>query len=154
MIVREIVLALGSNIGDSEATLSTARQLVSERIGPVIASSRLIRTPAWGVEDQADFLNQVIAVRPDVFLSKFSSASLAGMLHSLLDITQAIEVHLGRERLQHWGPRTCDIDIIFVGRIRFESERLSLPHPWWRERDFVGGLIASDLPDFLPFGAP
>ncbi len=86
-----------------------------------------------------------------VFSSVSKVGSVAGaeesplrtkLLH-LLDLTQGIETELGRKRKTHWGPRTCDIDIIFVDNIRFETKRLSLPHPWWAERAFVRDLLDS-----------
>ncbi|NJC24712.1 2-amino-4-hydroxy-6-hydroxymethyldihydropteridine diphosphokinase [Neolewinella antarctica] len=153
MKIRQITFALGGNVGDVAAMLAAARQHIELEIGPIVARSRELRTAAWGVEQQPDFLNQVIVVDPTVFTEREWSTSPTETLHHLLDTTQAIERGLGRERKLHWGPRTCDIDIIFVDRIRLETERLSLPHPWWRERDFVGGLLAADLPGFMPFGA-
>lgn len=139
-----MTLALGSNLGDRHATLAAARKLIGERIAPLHYTSELMQTKAWGVEDQPDFLNQVIILRYD--LGEGAGAgegSLKASLLRLLDLTQGIESDLGRERKTHWGPRTCDIDIIFVGNIRFESERLSLPHPWWAERAFVRDLFNS-----------
>lgn len=133
-----ITLALGSNLGDRHATLASARRLISERIGPLRSASALLETRAWGVEDQPDFLNQVIVAEHDLGSAAGAvGGSLKAKLLRLLDLTQGIETELGRERKTHWGPRTCDIDIIFAGNIRFESERLSLPHPWWAERAFV-----------------
>lgn len=101
-----------------------------------------METNAWGVEDQPDFLNQVIVVEyhPGSAAGAEKGFLKAKLLH-LLGLTQGIEAALGRERKIHWGPRTCDIDIIFVDDIRFESERLSLPHPWWAERAFVSELL-------------
>ncbi|WP_187270863.1 2-amino-4-hydroxy-6-hydroxymethyldihydropteridine diphosphokinase [Neolewinella aurantiaca] len=138
-----VTLALGSNLGDRHATLITARRLIRRRIGLVIYESELLETKAWGVEDQPDFLNQVITVRynPGSAAGAMQASLKTRLLH-LLDLTQGIEAALGRERKAHWGPRTCDIDIIFVDNIRFESERLSLPHPWWAERHFVRNLLS------------
>lgn len=147
--VNYAVVALGSNLGDNKKTLEQAREAITEQIGPIIAQSQEIRTAAWGMTEQPDFLNQVIAIKPTHLPAE---ASLEDWLHRLLDTTQAIEKSLGRERKATWGPRTCDIDLIFVDRIRIETQRLSLPHPWWRERDFVGGLIKRELSGFLPFG--
>lgn len=181
-----LTLALGTNLGDRHQILADTRRLIGERIGPVINVSSIIETKAWGVEDQPDFLNQVIVVDGTAFggtvLSSGTASSgppasrgegavqssgtassgppdsqgegaaagagnvsVRAMLHRLLDLTQGIEADLGRERKTHWGPRTCDIDIIFVDDLRYEDERISLPHPWWREREFVAGLIQKNL---------
>ncbi|MEM9261856.1 MAG: 2-amino-4-hydroxy-6-hydroxymethyldihydropteridine diphosphokinase [Bacteroidota bacterium] len=153
-----LTIALGANLGDRHATLSRARHLITERIGPLIAASSVVETKAWGKVDQPDFLNQVISVDPRHFAPQYfmlgaaagaKSGSIKAYLHKLLDSTQAIEAELGRQREITWGPRTCDIDLIFVGDLRYEDERLSLPHPWWRERDFVGGIIERELAEFL-----
>ncbi|OAV45372.1 2-amino-4-hydroxy-6-hydroxymethyldihydropteridine diphosphokinase [Lewinella sp. 4G2] len=152
MKIRQVTLALGTNLGDRPELLARARKAITETIGPITAATEEINTAAWGNTDQPDFLNQVITVQPTVFSAHTGSLPLADQLHQLLATTQTIELDLGRDRKEHWGPRTCDIDIIFVDRIRFESDRLSLPHPWWREREFVGGLIATELPWVRPFG--
>jgi 2-amino-4-hydroxy-6-hydroxymethyldihydropteridine diphosphokinase len=149
----QVTLALGSNLGDRHAILTKARQLIAERIGPVLEVSSLLETEAWGVTEQPDFLNQVIVVRYQPFLGAAAGAkevSLKAVLHRLLDLTQSIETALGRQRKTHWGPRTCDVDIIFVDDLRYEDERLSLPHPWWAVREFVGGIIKADLAHWLP----
>ena len=139
-------------MGDRVKTLQICRELINENIGPTLQSTSVVETAAWGLTDQPDFLNQVVLVNPRTFNTNSSSQLLSEKLIELLDLTQSIEKALGRERHLHWGPRTCDIDIIFVDRLQYEDERLSLPHPWWRERDFVGGLIERELPDLLPFG--
>jgi 2-amino-4-hydroxy-6-hydroxymethyldihydropteridine diphosphokinase len=146
-----LTIALGANLGDREATLATARQLIQDRLGSLYAVSYLQETPAWGMTDQPDFLNQVVVVvlRQEWEELLITTSSLAAGLHQLLDTVQGIETELGRQRKEHWGPRTCDLDLIFLRDLRFEDERISLPHPWWRERDFVGGIIRRELPQLL-----
>lgn len=134
-----LTLSLGTNLGDRHEILTSARRLIAARIGPIRHASAVSETAAWGVTDQPDFLNQVIVVE-----YALAPPPLRPQLHALLDLTQGIETDLGRERKTHWGPRTCDIDLIFFGDLRYEDERLSLPHPWWQERDFVGGIIKKD----------
>jgi 2-amino-4-hydroxy-6-hydroxymethyldihydropteridine diphosphokinase len=142
-----LTIALGANLGDREATLATARHLIQDRIGSLHAMSSLQETAAWGMTDQPDFLNQVIVVvlKEELEDRLVNTSNLAAGLHHLLDVVQGIELELGRQRKEHWGPRTCDLDLIFLRDLRFEDERLSLPHPWWRERDFVGGIIRREL---------
>ena len=145
----QLTLALGSNLGDRAVYLLRARSLVEANLGPVTYASEVIETPAWGVTDQPDFLNQVLVVD----ISEWSAAPLphpaapasappiAAMLHRLLDACQAIEKELDRVRKSDWGPRTVDLDLIFVDEVRWEDARLSLPHPWWEERAFVRELL-------------
>lgn len=140
----KLTLALGTNLGDRPAMLAAARRLITERLGPIIAASAEVETAAWGMSDQPDFLNQVIVVAYHL-----APPPLQKQLHRLLDATQSIEADLGRERKTHWGPRTCDVDIIFFSDLRYEDERLNLPHPWWNGRDFVGGIIRRELPWLL-----
>ena len=137
---RLVTIALGTNQGDRPALLAAARTALSEQVGPLVSQSPVVETAPWGVTGQPDYLNQVIVVkwRPPV-------GSLRDQLLNLLDRTQRIETDLGRVRKERWGTRTCDIDLIFADDLRYEDERLSLPHPWWRARDFVGGVIAREL---------
>ncbi len=125
-------------MGDRANFLRRAKVLIGERIGPLTRQSAVVETPAWGNTDQGDFLNQVLEV---ALPGHWFGNDLTDRLHDLLDQTQAIERELGRERKTQWGPRTIDIDLIFLDDLRFESQRLSLPHPWWREREFVAGLL-------------
>ena len=144
-----LTLALGANLGDRARTLAAARRAIGEQIGPILAVSTLLETPAWGVTDQPDFLNQVVVLSIAIELPLHPRPRL----HHLLNITQSIENSLGLDRTTktHWGPRNCDIDLIFLDDIHYEDERISLPHPWWAERDFVGGLIQRELIEVLPF---
>lgn len=134
----KLTLSLGSNLGDRDQYLREARRLLSKRLGEIVYESNLLQTPPWGKLDQPAFLNQVIVLHaPD----RSAAQTVNAYLHHLLTVTQSIEAELGRERKEHWGPRTVDIDLIFLDDIIYEDERLSLPHPWWRERDFVHRLL-------------
>ena len=139
-----MTIALGSNQGDSPTLLATARELIAAEIGPLLHASSILTTKAWGVTDQPDFLNQVVVAEvPDAF------PITREYLHGFLDRTQSIEQRLGRLRKTHWGPRTVDLDLIFLDDVRWEDERLSLPHPWWGMREFVGGILRGELPAVL-----
>ncbi|MFK8163873.1 MAG: 2-amino-4-hydroxy-6-hydroxymethyldihydropteridine diphosphokinase [Lewinella sp.] len=150
-----LTIALGANLGDRESNLASARQLIQERLGALHAVSSIMETSAWGMTDQPDFLNQVVVVELNKEWTRLlvSGSSLPAGLHQLLDVVQEIELALGRQRKAHWGPRTCDLDLIFLQDIRFEDDRLSLPHPWWSARDFVGGIIRREL-GWLLLGYP
>ncbi len=143
-----LTIALGTNLGNRSDNMNQARSLIQERIGPIIQESTILETKAWGVTEQPDFLNQVVVVSLDQHdFAGTTRSSIRATLHHLLDITQSIERDLGRERKTHWGARTIDLDLIFLGDIRYEDERISLPHPWWKERDFVRGLVDVPLVD-------
>ena len=129
-------LSLGANIGDPPAQLAEAIARIDahEHI-TVIARSPLIITKAWGKTDQPDFANMAIAVETGL-------KPLA-----LLEVLLGIELEMGRERIEVWGPRVIDIDIIAYDRIEMATPRLTLPHPHAHSRDFVLVPLAEISPD-------
>ncbi|RUL79868.1 2-amino-4-hydroxy-6-hydroxymethyldihydropteridine diphosphokinase [Dyella choica] len=120
-------IALGSNLGDTRQHLLDAIEALA--VLPqteVLARSRLYRTPPWGVLDQPDFLNAVVAIE----------TALAP--HDLLEALLNIERAAGRQRNgDRWGPRTLDLDLLHVAGRTVNSERLTLPHPHIADRAFV-----------------
>jgi 2-amino-4-hydroxy-6-hydroxymethyldihydropteridine diphosphokinase len=124
------VLALGSNLGDREATIRQALREIDALPGvKVIKASGLVETPALkpgGVDmDAPAYLNAVIAVR--------SAVGASELLHGL----QGIEHALGRARGTRWGDRTIDIDIIAFAGPPIDEPDLTVPHPRAHERAFV-----------------
>ncbi len=87
--------------------------------------SSIYETPAWGKTDQADFLNLACQVHTDLSAQEF------------LAYCQAIEQDLDRVRIEKWGQRTIDLDIIFWDEERIEAEELIVPHLYAHERAFV-----------------
>jgi 2-amino-4-hydroxy-6-hydroxymethyldihydropteridine diphosphokinase len=120
-------VALGSNLGDSQQQLLHAIvALASLPHTHLLGRSHVYRTPPWGVHDQPDFLNAVVALE----------TSLAP--HDLLDALLEIERAAGRERNgERWGPRILDLDLLHVAGETVSDERLTLPHPHISERAFV-----------------
>jgi 2-amino-4-hydroxy-6-hydroxymethyldihydropteridine diphosphokinase len=119
-------IGLGSNLGDREQALVDAVRHIHHLEGVAVEScSALYETDPVGFVDQPAFLNMVVRVKtslePDVLLRK--------ML--------AIEIQLGRVRDVHWGPRTIDLDLLRVDDMILQTELLTLPHPYMRERAFV-----------------
>lgn len=124
--LQPVILSLGSNVGDSLATLQGAVDALAQVDGLILdAVSSVYRTAPWGGVEQDDFLNIVVLGRSD----------LDPLV--LLDRTQAIENDFGRRREVRWGPRTLDIDLIWVGPDPRDDARLILPHPRAHERAFV-----------------
>ncbi len=118
-------ILLGGNIGEVSKTINNAILLIAKDCGTVISSSSVYQTAAWGNEDQPEFLNQVITIQ--TFLSPLT----------LLSSLQDIETKLGRERHEHWGARTIDIDILFLENEIINSQRLTIPHPQIQNRKFT-----------------
>lgn len=129
--VQEVVLSLGSNLGDREKFLSSAIDLINTEIGDIVKKSSVYETSSWGF-DSFNFLNQVIVV------------NTSAKPFEILDIIQHIEKRLGRNNkskmingIPEYHDRTIDIDILIYGNEIIESERLTIPHPKMRERDFI-----------------
>ena len=119
-------IALGSNIGDSEAYLKEAidklDHLSTSRVEKV--SSFLVTAP-YGVTDQPDFLNGCLKLQTLLYPGE------------LLRELNRIEQEAGRERIIHWGPRTLDLDIIFYDDLICEEDDLCIPHIEMHKRCFV-----------------
>ena len=128
-------LGLGGNLGDPPAAMAEAlRRLDARADCSVSAVSRLYKTPPWGKTDQADFFNCCALLETSL------------EPEALLDVCLSIEQSMKRERIERWGPRTIDIDILTYGDRTAGSERLSLPHPRMTERAFVLVPLAEIAP--------
>ena len=115
-------LGLGSNVGDREAALNAA----IERLHPVAVSSLYETEPVGEILDQPDFLNAAARERTDV------------EPEALLDLCKAIEVEQGRMMgAPRHGPRPLDVDVLMMGDLELETERITLPHPEVTARRFV-----------------
>lgn len=121
-------IALGSNLGDREATLSSAVDQIGLLPGTrLLARSSWVQTDPVGVQDQPSFLNGAVEIE----------TSLAP--HRLLEELLRIEVGHGRRREEgsRWGPRTLDLDLLLYGTREVREAGLTIPHPRMAERAFV-----------------
>ena len=118
-------LLLGSNMGNSKASLSKAVVQIEKQIGKIIRQSGLYSTAAWGNIKQPDFLNQVIIVETNL------------SAHQTMQTILNIEKKMGRIRTVKNAPRVIDIDILFFNKEIIEQEHLSIPHPQIQNRRFV-----------------
>ena len=118
------VVALGANIGNPEEQLNLAVAMLRESTDLLSVSSFYL-TKAVGGPDQPDYLNAVYILE-----SELPAMELLSLLHG-------VEKSLGRERVEHWGPRTIDLDLIQYGGILSSAQELTLPHPRAYERRFV-----------------
>lgn len=129
-------LCLGSNLNDPRGQVRKAAQILCAEPGiHVRRESSLIRTKAYGKEDQPDFYNQVLEIE-----TQYEPYEL---LHALQDI----ERRMGRIRREKWGPRVIDLDILFYGDVVLETDPLTLPHPDLHNRDFVLDLLTELNPE-------
>jgi len=118
------VISLGANLGNPKDNLDTALALLREATILKSVSSYITTKPVGGPE-QPDYLNAICIVDSDL-----PALDLLSVLHG-------IEKAMGRERIQHWGPRTIDLDLIQYGDLISKADELVLPHPRAHERRFV-----------------
>jgi 2-amino-4-hydroxy-6-hydroxymethyldihydropteridine diphosphokinase len=130
------VIALGANIGNPKEQMDIAVSLLRESLEVTAVSSYFTTAPVGGPE-QPDYLNAVAIAESDL-----PASELLALLHG-------IEKVLGRERIEHWGPRTIDLDLIQYGSILSYADELLLPHPRAHERRFVLEPWSQIEPDAL-----
>ena len=118
------VISLGANIGNPEEQMQLAIAMLREATD-VIALSSIYTTEPVGGPEQPNYLNAICIAE-----SELPAADLVALLHG-------IEKTLGRERVERWGPRTIDLDLIQYGTILSSAQELELPHPRAHERKFV-----------------
>jgi 2-amino-4-hydroxy-6-hydroxymethyldihydropteridine diphosphokinase len=122
-----VYIGLGANLGDREATIRRALNLLAVRGDiDVEAVSSLRETDPVDYEDQPRFLNGVAALRTEL------------PPRALLERLQDAELHLGRDRRgPRFGPRTIDLDLLLYGSQEIDEPGLRVPHPRLAERRFV-----------------
>lgn len=118
------VISLGANIGNPEKQMQLAIAMLREATD-VVALSSIYATEPVGGPEQPNYLNAICIAESDL-----PAADLLALLHG-------IEKTLGRERIERWGPRTIDLDLIQYGTILSSAQELELPHPRAHERKFV-----------------
>lgn len=137
-------IGLGSNLEDPLAQVSTALQELKLLPDTTLAArSSLYRSDPVGPPGQPDYINAVAAL--DTRLEP----------EALLDALQAIEQMHQRVRKIHWGPRTLDLDLLLYGDQVISTPRLTVPHAYMTERNFVLWPLAELAPELiLPDGRP
>ncbi len=129
-------LALGSNLGDRAAHLRAALDAL-EPEGLVAVSPVYETEPVGGPDAQAPYLNLVAVLHTD------RSA------RDLLALCGALEAAAGRVRIERWGPRTLDVDVLWVEGEAVDEPDLDEPHPRQWERRFVLAPLRDLAPDLV-----
>ncbi len=124
-------LGLGSNLGDRRAILREA----ASAIGELVAVSPVYETEPVGGPDQGAFYNIVVELDTE------------RTPHELLALCGELERSAGRERIVRWGPRTLDVDVLWVEGIVVNDVDLTVPHPRMVERNFVMQPLLDVAPD-------
>jgi 2-amino-4-hydroxy-6-hydroxymethyldihydropteridine diphosphokinase len=130
-------IALGSNLGNPLAMVKGAVEVLAhEATTELVAQSHWYKTIAMGPA-QPDYVNGCVLVK--------TRRSPPDLLHLLMSIEQ----QFGRQRTEHWGPRTLDLDLLLYDNLVLEAAELILPHPYMSERAFVLVPLAELLPDWV-----
>ena len=135
-------IGLGSNLESPIQQVSEAlielNQIPQTRL---LQQSKLYRSDPVGPPGQPDYINAVALLE----------TALEPL--ELLDALQSIENAHQRKRIQHWGPRTLDLDLLLYADQQIDLERLQVPHPHMTEREFVLYPLAEIAPKIkLPNG--
>jgi 2-amino-4-hydroxy-6-hydroxymethyldihydropteridine diphosphokinase len=129
----EVVIGLGANLGDRKALLGSAVRACA-RFGELLAVSSLYETEPLG-PPQPQYLNAALLLRTELDPE------------ALLDGLLAIEREHGRARRERWGPRSLDLDVLFICGATVDTERLVVPHPGLAERAFALLPLLDVAPD-------
>lgn len=130
----DAVIGLGSNLGDSVALLRSARSSLSGH-GDVVSSSGLYHGRPIGGPGQPDYYNAAVRVR------------FHGSPVELLRVAQGIELELGRVRSERWGPRTIDLDLLWIRGQSVSVSGLQVPHCRLHLRRFALLPLVEVVPD-------
>ena len=133
-----LILSLGGNVGDVKALFIKAISRIEEELGTIVKKSSLYATAAWGVENQPDFLNQILEIETEYEPEK------------CLELILALEIELGRIRTgKKWEERVIDIDILFYGSEIIDLPHLKIPHPFIQDRNFILIPLAEICSDLI-----
>ena len=124
-------------MGQREDQLSYAAKLIEERCGSVIDRSSIFETAAWGKTNQENFLNQALVLE--------TTLNPRDLLNEIL----YIENLMGRDRVEKYGPRIIDIDIIFFNHQKIKENGLVIPHPEMSRRRFVLEPLNEVIPAYI-----
>jgi 2-amino-4-hydroxy-6-hydroxymethyldihydropteridine diphosphokinase len=128
------VIGFGANVGERLVTMRAAARALS-RVARVDKTSHVYATAPVGGPPQPQYLNAAALVRYE------------GGPEDLLDALLAIEAELGRVRREKDGPRTIDLDVLWIEGIALDSARLVVPHPRLHERAFALAPLLELVPD-------
>ena len=125
-------LALGSNLGDRRAFLAEAVASIPD----LVAVSPVYETgPVGGPDAQGAYLNLVVELDTE------------RTARELLELCGRLESAAGRVRLERWGPRTLDVDVLWIDGVTVDEPDLVVPHPRMLERRFVQVPLLDLAPD-------
>ena len=132
----EAFIGIGSNLDDPGAQVRRAIAALGQMPGTrLLAQSSLYRSAPLGQVQQPDFINAVAKIETDLDVT------------TLFRELQAIENRLGRIRIERWGPRVIDLDLLVFGDRVIDEPDLQVPHPGMADRNFVLLPLREIAPD-------
>ncbi len=130
-------IALGSNLGNSRATLEQALEILDQ-------------TPEITVTTYSSwYQTQPVGPVQPLFWNGCALLKVQIDPHTLLQILLGIEQQFGRVRRERWGPRILDLDVLLFGDLILKTPDLEIPHPRMTERAFVLAPLAEIAPDWI-----
>lgn len=128
---------MGSNIGERSQQLAVAISHIEKEVGTVQKKSSIFETEAWGKKDQDDFLNQAIIVHTNL------------NAEDAFRKCKEIEQKMGGVKMETWGPRSIDIDVLFFNNDVMDKDHLHIPHPMIEKRNFVLIPLMEIMGDYI-----
>jgi len=153
-----VFLGLGTNLGDREMNLVTARDLLMKKDVLVFGQSSVEETEPLGGLDQPLYLNQVVDCQTDLAPEALLTVckSVEKEMGRPVEMPSAGNVQFGKKLDQGetglrpgWESRIIDVDILFYGDQVLDTPLLKIPHPGVVERDFVMREVLELAPDFI-----
>jgi len=141
-MLKQAFVGLGSNLKNPQQQVKDAIvELAAIDECCLIAHSPWYQSTAVGPGEQPDYINGVALIETSL------------EAHALLDHLQTIERAHQRERIEHWGARTLDLDLLLFGDEHIETHRLTVPHAFLTQRNFVLYPLSDLAPQkILPCG--
>lgn len=131
-----IYIGLSTNLNNKEQNLTEATNQLA-KLGNILSKSSIYETESWGIDNQPNYLNQVVLLETNIEAEQ--------LLNHLLDIEQK----MGRIREYKFAPRIIDLDILFYDHQTIEKPGLTVPHPLIAERNFVLAPLNEIAPNFI-----
>lgn len=135
-MMNEVLIGMGSNLGDRTATLSAGCKRMLQLGIKILDVSSLYESKAVGYTSPNPFLNAVVSVETSL------------QPHEVLVILKQIELEAGRLKSVGYSDRPLDLDLLFFGSLVLRADDLELPHPRAHERGFVLLPAAELAPEF------
>jgi 2-amino-4-hydroxy-6-hydroxymethyldihydropteridine diphosphokinase len=125
--LHKVYIGVGTNLGDKYQNIYNAYKHIQTKIGNITSKSSIYVSEPWGFESTEIFLNSVIEIYTDLSPT------------DLLNKLKKIEIEVGRKKKKsnQYESRIIDLDIILYNNLVMKTEELTIPHPFFEQRDFV-----------------